>query len=279
MIALALLAPAICRGQTASAPDARAIVSRALEAYERNDRLTRDYTYKVRDEVQEMTPRGELKAVHSSVDEVLLIAGKRYLLPLEKDDKLLPADKARKEQLKLDRAVAEAGRLSTEEHARRVEEEERARAKEREPLYRIPEAFDFKLDGEQVMAGRPAWVISATPRAGFDGKNKGLLRNLEGKIWVDQKDLQWVRIEATALDSFWLGLFLARVDKGTRLTFEMMKTKDDVWVPKRMSLSASARLFLLKKIDANQEVTFSDYRRFQSESRMLPGDPVPAEQK
>ncbi len=44
---------------------------------------------------------------------------------------------------------------------------------------------------------------------------------------------------------------------------------DELWAAKHISLKASARLALLKRLDAEQELTFSDYRKFQSDSRIV----------
>ena len=49
----------------------------------------------------------------------------------------------------------------------------------------------------------------------------------------------------------------------------MMRLNDELWVPREISLRASARLALLKKVNVDQEVTFSDYRKFQSDSRIV----------
>src|ERR1700722_7322734 len=116
----------ICFGQ-----DARSLVAKAVAADDHSDRLARDYTYKMRDEVRALDGAGGAKAVHSTVDEVLYIAGKRYFRPLEKDDKPIPASEAHKEQAKIDRAAADASRLTEAERSQRIADEERNRAKRR----------------------------------------------------------------------------------------------------------------------------------------------------
>ena len=90
-IALLLAAP-FCVAQ-----DARASVVRAVAAWDRNDRLMLDYTYKVRDEVRELDAGGRVKSDRSTLDEVLYIGGKRYFRPLEKDGQPLSAARATSE--------------------------------------------------------------------------------------------------------------------------------------------------------------------------------------
>ena len=268
-VALLTIGACVCFGQ-----DARSLVARAVAADDHSYRLALDYTYKVRDEIREFDAAGGVKSDSSTLDEVLYIGGKRYFHPLQKDGKPLPAGEAAKEQAKIDRAAAEAGRLSEAEHNKRIEAEERQIARRRAQFKDIPDAFDYKLIGDAVIEGRGAWEIAATPRPQYHGEMSGILHNVEGTLWIDKRDYNWVRFEADVLNPFSLGWFLARIAEGTHLSYELMPVgtpgKDEFWVPKSMSLKASARLALLRKLRVDQEVTFSEYRRFQTDSRIVP---------
>ena len=264
LAALLLIGACICFGE-----DARALVARAVAADEHSYRLALDYTYKIHDEIRELNAAGGVKSVHSTLDEVLYIGGKRYFRPLEKDGKPIAPAEARKEQAKLDRAAAEASRLSDAEHDKRVADEERDIAKRRAQFKGVPDAYDFKLLGEAVIGGRGAYEIAATPRAGYHGELQGILRNVGGTLWIDKQDLNWVKFEADVLKPFSLGWLLARVGEGTHLSYELMRVNDELWVPKEVALKASARLVLLKKVNVEQEITFGEYRKFQSDSRIV----------
>ena len=233
------------------------------------DRLARDYTYKVRDEISALDSKGSPQAVHSTLDEVLYVGGKRYFNPLEKDGKPTPAAQQRKEQAKLDRAAAEASRMTEAQRAKQLQRAEEERAKNRSDFKDIPEAFDFKLLGEEEVDGRPAYKIQATPRPAYRGKLHSVLNNIDGILWIDKQDFIWVKFEADVLNPFYLGWFLARVNKGTHISYEMMRVNDELWVPKQITLTASARFALLKKVNVVQKVTFSDYRKFQTDSRIV----------
>ncbi len=255
------------------AEDARSLVARAVAMDDHSYRLALNYTYKMRDEIDELNGAGGVKSAHSTLDEVLYIGGKRYFRPLEKDDKPIPAADARKEQTKLDRAATDAGRLSEADHAKRIADEEQQIAKRRAQFKDIPDAFDYRLLGDAVIAGRSAWEISASPRSAYHGELSGILHNLQGTLWIDKQDCSWVKFDADVLNPFSLGWFLARVAEGTHLSYELMPVgtagKDEFWVPKDISLKASARMVLVKKVNVEQHVTFSDYRKFQSDSRIV----------
>ncbi len=90
-------------------------------------------------------------------------------------------------------------------------------------------------------------------------------------MWIDKHDYNWVKAEAETTDTISFGLFLARVHKGSHFSFEQTRLNNEVWLMRRFYLNASARLVLLKNEAVEQEDTFSNYKKFSSESRVLPG--------
>jgi hypothetical protein len=249
--------------------DAREIVRRTVGQDMRNESVARNYTYQALNEIRDMDSDGRVKAAHSTLEEVLRIGGRDYFHLLQKDGKPLPPGEAKKEEAKLDRAVKEASALPEEERRKREEERQARRLKNRERLRYIADAFDFTLEREVSLAGRKTWQIRARPRRDYRGPFASLYRNMEGTLWIDQQDYQWVKVEADVLQPVSLGLFLARIGKGTRLSFERSKVNGELWAPVHLELRASARLALLKKINGEQEITFRDYRKFQSDSRLV----------
>ncbi|MDP9053362.1 MAG: hypothetical protein M3N93_03545 [Acidobacteriota bacterium] len=247
----------------------------AVAADDHSDRLARDYTYKIRNEIFEFDGKGKAKTVHSTLDEVLYIGGRRHFDPLEKDGNPIPEAQQRKEQAKLDRAAREASRMTDAQRAKRLRESEKERASRRADFKDIPDAFDFALAGEDEIGGRAAYRIRATPRPVYRGKLHAILNNIEGTLWIDKRDSIWVRFEADVLKPFYVGWFLARVGQGTHISYEMTRLDDDLWAPGQISLTGSARFALLKKVNVAQKVTFSDYRKFQTDSRILAGPGSP----
>jgi hypothetical protein len=252
------------------AQDAHTIIQRAVKADDHSDRLARNYTYRVRDEIRELDSKGAVRTTHTTLDEVLYIGGKQYFRPLEKNGKPIPAAQSAKEQAKLDRAAAEATRMSPAEREKRLAAAERERVKDREEDKDIPDAFDFKLLGDETISGRSTWRISASPRAGYHGKGRNIFSSIEATVWIDKQDYNVAKFEAEALKPFSIGWFLARVAAGTHISYEMVRVNDELWVPNAIFLKASARLGLIKRLNAEQSVTFSDYRKFQTDSRILP---------
>ncbi len=78
------------------------------------------------------------------------------------------------------------------------EEAEASRRDTREGTRITPANYDFQVIGQDALDGRPAYVLSVTPKA----QNKYLI---DGKIWVDATDYSIVRIEGRPArsPSFW----------------------------------------------------------------------------
>ena len=71
------------------------------------------------------------------------------------------------------------------------------------------------------------------------------------------------------MDTISFGLFLARIAPGAKLVFEQTRINDEVWMPKRSYVEGSARLGLIKKLSVEQELTWSNFHKFQAESKII----------
>ncbi len=183
----------------------------------------------------------------------------------EKDEK--------KEKEKLDKFIAKHQNESAKEKQKRLAKQEKDRQEERAFAADIVNAYDFRLAGEEQVDGRDVYVIEANPRKDFHPTqpHADVLPKLRGKLWIDKKDYDWVKIEAESIDTISWGLFLARIHKGSRFTFEQTRVNDEIWLPRRVSINASARLALLISGAFDFESTFSKYKKFVASGRVLPG--------
>ena len=88
------------------------------------------------------------------------------------------------------------------------------------------------------------------------------MRHFKARAWISESDYELVRVEIEAIDdlSFGLGL-LARVHKGTVATYERRKV-DESWLPKQVTWTASARVFLVRRLRLRGVSEFSNYRKF-----------------
>src|SRR5258706_14063722 len=145
--------------------------------------------------------------------------------------------------------------------------------RDRGMMKEIPEAFDFRLRGEETIELRPVYVVEATPRPAYRPRNaqaRILLPNLKATFWIDKTDLTWVRMDAEVIDNISYGWLLFRLSKGAHFHMDRTRCNNEVWLPGRIDVAGSARLALLKKFNLEQTHTFRNYRQFQSDSTLLP---------
>jgi len=57
-----------------------------------------------------------------------------------------------------------------------------------------------------------------------------------------------------------MGLFVARVQRGSHIIPEETCIGDGIWVPRRLEVRASARIFLVMSLDIDRILAYSDYR-------------------
>ena len=132
----------------------------------------------------------------------------------------------------------------------------------------MPEAFDFRVAGEVSWEGISVYVIEATARPGYRPRSRTgkVLVQLQGKLWVDKRDYHLVKAEVEVVDTISVGFFLVRLAKGSHAAFEQTRVNDEVWMPRRVQVSASARLGLLKVLNIEQEVIYSNCRESRAGS-------------
>jgi hypothetical protein len=255
----------------AQGPDADTIVRRSMERDWTDFASQRDYVYQERSEFRDYDGSGKLKKQRSETSEILVLYGRRYERRIARDGQPLSPSEQRKEQEKLDREAAKRSRETPEDRARR----EKRRAEERAYIREVSDAFDFRLTGTDTVSGQPAWVLEAEPKPGYRPMHSraGIFTKVRAKIWIEQATYHWVKMEAHVLDTLSFGLGLFRVAPGTTLHFEQVRVNDEIWLPAALRIRGDARLALFKKLRAEMDITYSDYRKFQGDSRVVESAP------
>ena len=231
----------------------------------------KDYTWQAESVEKHLDARGKVVSTKREAWETLMLEGQPYRRTLQRDGKPLSEEEQRGEQQKLDK---ETRRLSSEtpaEKQRRMEEAEKRRRREFAFLSELPELFDLKFEGDSVVDGRPVWVVSGAPRAGATPKSGDakMLLKVRGRVWIDKTSYQWARVEAQTTDTISWGLFLARLNPGAKLVFEQAEVAPDLWFPKRLHLTGSGRVGLVKRLAREEEVEWSNYRKFSVDSKIV----------
>jgi hypothetical protein len=265
----------VCLPAILGAQDPREIVRRSVEIDRKNLEISRSYTYLERQEVRELDGSGKVKNTEAQTSDVTLLEGSPYRRLVARNDQPLSPKEQSKEEDKLRRSIEQRHHETEEERQRRVADWDRRRERQREPLKELPSAFDFQLVGEESLPSGDAYVIDATPKPGYKPtlSSAAYFPKLRARLWIDKTDYHWARIDVETLDTISFVGFLVRIAKGTRLIIEQAHVNQEVWLLQSVTLRASARVALVKAIHEELIITYSDYKKFQVDSRVVPTAP------
>ena len=244
-----------------------------MEIDHRTMELARNYTCRQREVEKHLDSHGQVKSTETKTWDITVLYGEPYSRLIEKNDKPLSAEDEKKEEEKLDKLISKRKNESEGNRQKREAKQKKEREEGRAFLRDVANAYDFRIVGEEAVDGRAAWVLEATPRKDFHPTqpHADILPKLKGKLWIDKQEYNWVKAEAEAIDTISFGLFLARVHKGSHFSFEQTRLNNEVWLLHRFYVNASARLMLFKNMGLEQEDIFSNYKKFSSETKILPG--------
>ncbi len=71
------------------------------------------------------------------------------------------------------------------------------------------------------------------------------------------------------LNTISVDLGLLRIAPGSSLHFEQTRVNDEIWLPSRMLVRFQARLALIKVLRGEYDIRYSNYRKFQSDSKIV----------
>ncbi len=247
----------------AGAVDAREIVRKSVAAWEGDNARLLEFLYKERVRTKELDDAGKVKSVKGKTHEIRMLEGSPYRRLLEQDGKPIPPDEQRLQEEYLKDNIERRKHEPPDERARRLEEYHKRRDRFRAAIREIPDAFTFRLAGEEMIGGRTTWVIDASPRPGYEPNDRysKLYPDLTGRLWIDQRDSQLVRLRAELTDVVSFGWILIRIGKGAKVEMDQVRLDGGVWAPSRLWYRVAARLGLLRVYRLEEEIFYFDYKK------------------
>jgi hypothetical protein len=150
---------------------------------------------------------------------------------------------------------------STRTREMRMAEFLRRRERFQRSVQEIPDAFDFRLVGEETIRSRPVYVIEAVPHPGYQPVDRysKLFTQVKARLWIDKADFRWAKIEAELLDTMSFGWILLRIHSGSRVVITQMRQADGAWLPERTWYRVSLRVGLIKLSREESETIYGRY--------------------
>jgi len=264
--------PDLARTLHLSPDQIRDLIREAAERDIENDKKQRDYTYIQREEEHKLDGQGQVKSSESRTYEIMVLYEEPVRKLIARNNQPLSDSDARKEDEKVQKIIEKRKNESESNRRKRVGKQDHDREEARQFVKEIADAYNFRLAGEENLDGRETVVIDAEPRPGYEPhmKNARFLPKFRFRVWLDRAEKQWVKLDIQCVDTVSVGLFLARLHKGSSIQIEQLRVNDEVWLPKHVSLKLDARVALLKGINIAEDVSYRDYKKFRTGTRIVP---------
>lgn len=275
-------APAESKKAELPPTDPKEIVRRSVEVDHHNFERAQKYTCTQRQVIKHLDKHGNVKSTEIKTYDINFYFGEFYPRLVQIDDKPLSEKDQKKEDEKLEKFLAKHRKESEEDQQKRREKQEKERQEGRAFVRDVVNAYDFRMVGDDKVSGEDTWVIEAAPRKDFQPTqpHADILKKIKGRIWIEKKDYNWVKVEAEAVDTISFGWVLFRIHPGSHFVLETTHVNNEIWALKRLYINGSARIALLKNEIAEQEEVFSNYKKFSTSINILPDmKEVPAEEK
>jgi hypothetical protein len=234
--------------------DAATMIRRSVQVNAEDWNAAPQYEYFERDG----DPKGGSKTY-----ENLMIVGSPYQRLVAVNGGPLPPERQAEEERKLQAAILARKKETPQEREQRISKYERERRRDQVLLEQMTRALDFQVIGEQTLGPNEVCVFKAKPHPGFEPSSREakVLTGMEGKLWIDTKTFQWVKVEAHVIHPVSIEGFLAEVDAGTRFELEKMPVDDGIWLFKHFEMKSKAKIlfFFTHRTQANE--TYYDYQK------------------
>jgi hypothetical protein len=234
-------------------PGVKTIIQRSVAANQKDWQASPEYSYVERDQND-----GNTKTYR-----VLMLEGSPYNYLLEVNGEPLSPEDQETEREKLQQAIEERRNETPQQREERIRQYQKERRRDHLLMEQLADAFDFTLKGEQKLDGFDVYVLSAKPRPGYQPPNTEAeaLTGMQGKLWIDKKTYQWVKVEAEVVHPVSVEGFLARIEPGTRFELEKIPVADDIWLAKHFAMKSRAKILFFFSRNRQEHETYWDYQK------------------
>jgi hypothetical protein len=245
--------------RAADKPNDHALFDRVVENQKKNDAAMDQYERLERVEMHKVN--GENQSTEVKVSRVVPAGTGAAHLPMGTDGKVSDQNAYRAELEKLEKALvwaAETGRTQRDAYEKIAK-----KRKERDELIGAARAaFLFILIGSEQRDGRVLLKYSMNPNPAFKPTSRAtsIYPRVRGTVWVEEASGELARIEGEVTEDISLGLFLARVYKGSRFMQERYEMAPGVWLPSFSQYDFDGRKFL-SSFSLHERTFYSHYRR------------------
>jgi len=252
----------------------------AIDANQKQiDKIKENYAGTQVEEETEYDKSGKVTKKEANEYTFFYLNGDEITTLIKKDGKLLSDEEQKKENEKTRKRIEQ----EQKKEKKKGEKEEKAKEEGNESSDKEDpgiEAFlrvsQFVNPRRERFRGQDVLVFDFEPNPEYKPKNleERVVKELAGVVWIDEKALDVVRLEAYFVGDFrFAGGVVANLQKGTSFVFEQAFINNEVWLPTYFEAHVGVRLLLVKGFKMNVTTRYSDYKRFNVETLNTIGKP------
>ena len=214
----------------------------ARSKWERTQNTTAQFTFGKTRALEEFDSKGKLEDSKRSRQEWFPINGSPFARTVEKNGKPL-TDKERKAEEEREAAVRAGKKPARSPEATK-------RDKEWQFTDEMLARYTFKVTGQELVRGRPAWLVEFVPRSkDLPIKNMAdrVANKVAGKVWVDAEDWELARMKFWLTDEVALIGGVVGVLRKFELLLERTRVEPNAWLPTTVDFDMAGRELLTNK--------------------------------
>jgi hypothetical protein len=247
-------------------PDLKALFKQIDDNQKAIDKILENYAGTRNEEETEYDNAGQVKKKEVKEYTFFYMYGDKVSTLVKKDGKPLSDDEQKKENEKAQKEIAEVQKSHDKKDAKEAKAEEQGKKNDDDPdIETFLRAAQFTNPRRERFRGQDVLVFDFEPNPEFKPHKMAeeVVHKLAGVVWIDEKALDVVRLEAYFVGDFKIGGgVLANLQKGTSFIFEQAFMNDEVWLPTYAEVHVGVRVLLVKGLKMNVVIRYSDYKKF-----------------
>jgi hypothetical protein len=255
-------------------PDKAAFLEEFRKTLRTPDKLLSQYSYTFKETEVSLDSAGKPKKTEVNVYEVTHGAEPWQTYERQVTKNGVPVtdkDLEKQDRKENERVEKEKRKRAKWSEAKREEERAKAEKKDRETDDDLFASFEYELVQREILNGRSMIRVNFKPNRTYKPKTREAKQfsHVAGRVWISEEDHHLAKIEAEVIEPIkFVGGLLAKLQKGSTLSFELQKINDEIWLPVRGEILFDARVLLLKGMKGRVILEFSDHKKFNVDTNL-----------
>jgi len=252
---------------SAPAPSSE-VLSHVIDGLKEAERA--QYLYERIERVETRKQAGDADPLSVRISRVIPAGTGMAKIPLGPDGKPADVDAYRAELDKLLKSLAWV--VETGQAQREAYQKIQKKQKDRDDLIDATRnAFLLTYVGQETRGDRMLSKYRMVPNPAFKPTNRAtsIYMKVKGFLWVDDAAQQLAQVEGEVTDDISLGVFLAKIYRGSRFMQDRYEMTSGIWLPSFTQYDFDGRKFFAN-ISVHEKTFYSGYKRIGSPAEAIP---------